>query len=109
MTKLVNLDELAAAKRQIKYKGVSHEVLDLSLKDFVEFQKSFQALLDAQVEGDVGLMLDTAKGIIALCIPTFEFVAELNMRQLMATVQLVADFYPSPDEAGNAQSQDPSK
>lgn len=109
MTKLVNLDELAAAKRQIKFKGNTHEVLDLPLVDFIEFQKDFQGLLESQIGGDIGAMLDTAKKIIGKCVPTFSQAAELNMRQLMATVQLIADFYPSADEAGNEQSHDQSE
>ena len=103
MTKLVNLDELAAAKRQIKYKGATHEVLDLALKDFVEFQKEFQSLIKQQEEGDIASMLDTAKAIIARCVPSFADADKLNMRQLMATVQLIADFFPSADEVGNAE------
>lgn len=101
MTKLVNLDELAAARRQIVFKGETHEVLDLNLSDFIEFQKDFQRMIDAQEKGDVGVMLEISACIIKRCVPTFNETKNLNMRQLMAAVQLIADFYPTPEEAGN--------
>lgn len=94
MTKLVNLDELAAPERKIKYHGIDYEVVDLNVQDFIEFQREFKELLAAQESGDNAVMLQTATTIVSRCIPTFSQANELNMRQLMATVQLVADFYP---------------
>jgi len=103
MTKMVNLDELAAAKRVIKFKGDAFDVLDLPLADFIEFQKDFDALIQSQADGEVGRMLELARKIIERCVPGFPHAAALNMRQMMATVQLIADFYPDAGEqAGNA-------
>jgi hypothetical protein len=109
MTKLVNLDELATPKRVLKYKGVAHDVSDLSVEKFVEFQNDFNELIDSQAEGDTSKMLSLAKRIIGNCVPTFEGTGELNLRQLMAAVQLIADVYPSADEAAGNEPSPPTQ
>ena len=101
----MNLDELAAVKRTLAYKGVEHEVLDLDVDSFIAFQGEFEELLKREEAQDVKGTFEMAKAILARCVPTFsaEDVAKLNMRQLMAAIQLVADFYPevSEDASGN--------
>ncbi len=101
MTKLVNLDELAGAKRTVTYKGVSHEVLDLALEDFIVFQQDFDALLQKQSEGDFKAVVDLAEKITNLCVPTFQDLRKLNMRQTMALINLIADFFPRDPSEGN--------
>lgn len=110
MTKLVNLDELQAPKRQIKFRGVIHEVLDLELEDFIAFQQDFNRLMQVQMKGEVAEMIAVAEIIIKRCVPSFEEVKSLNMRQLMAVVQLISDFYPSEggDEGNAAGSPAPT-
>lgn len=97
MTKIVNLDELAAAPRFLTYKGENYEVLDLDVESFIGFQKEFDQLLKAQEAGDVASSMNIAKSILKRCSPTFPDPSKLNLRQLMAAVQLVSDFYPDPD------------
>lgn len=102
MTKLVNLDELSAPERKLQYKGVVHEVLDLSLEAFVDFQNDFQKMMEAQEKGDMAAVIASAKVIINRCVPTFGETDKLNLAQLTATVQLITDFYPQTEEtAGN--------
>lgn len=101
MTKLVNLDELAAPKRSIKFKGVTHEVIDLPVAEFIEFQQDFTRLIEKQQAGDAAEMLAAAHSILARSVPSFTDYNELNLRQLMAAVQLIADFYPATEETGN--------
>lgn len=98
MAKLVNLDELATPERNIKFRGETHKVLDLPLEDFIAFQKDFETLLQEQSKGNVEPMLAAAYSIIQRSVPTFTECKALNLRQLMATVQLIADFYPQVDE-----------
>jgi hypothetical protein len=100
MTKLVNLDELAAPARSLQFKGQTHEVIDLSVENFIAFQNDFDALLKSQEVGDNKVLLETATAIIDRCVPTFVGkVPELNLRQVMAAVQLIADFYPATEDA----------
>lgn len=108
MTKLINLDDLAATTREVIYKGVKHNVLDLSLENFVLFQGEFDALIAAQTTGAIPEMIAMAHLIVTRCVPSFGDVKELNLRQLMALVQLVADFYPSAEQAGNEPSPAPT-
>jgi hypothetical protein len=102
---MVNLDELAGAKREVTYKGTKHEVLDLALADFITFQKDFDHLLKVQSEGNFEEMVDVAAKITALCVPTFQDLRKLNMRQMMALVQLIADFYPQ--DSGSEKTEAP--
>lgn len=107
MTKIVNLDELAAPKRTLTYKGESHEVLDLDVSRFIEFQADFNALLESQAKDDMAGGFAAAQRILSRSVPTFKDAEKLNLRQLMAAVQLVSEFYPQTADsegapAGNA-------
>lgn len=102
MTKLVNLDELASVERTLQFKGVKHSVIDLPVTEFIAFQAELQTMLKAQGENDVKSMMSAAKGVISRCVPSFEDFDKLNLRQLMATVELVTSFYPETEEnSGN--------
>lgn len=102
MTKIVNLDDLAAAPRVLKFKGNEHKVEDLPLEKFIQFQADFDALLAAQEGNDAATVLKTATAIIGMCVPTFNQVQELNIRQLMACVQLIAEIYPAPEDSASS-------
>lgn len=109
MTKFVNLDELAAAPRTIRYKGEEHPVEDLPLEKFIKFQDDFEKMLEAQDKNDAASVLNLAESIIGMCVPTFvQHVRSLNLRQLLACVQLIADVYPSPEEADVPAAQEPA-
>lgn len=103
MTKIVNLDELAAAPRILTFRQTDYEVIDLDVNSFIQFQADLNKLIELQATPDAAATAAAAKKILAMCVPTFPHVDELNMRQLMAAVTLVADFFPEDgEEAGNA-------
>lgn len=48
--KILNIDELAQVKRQVKWKGVNHDVVETSVQQFIDSLKAAESLESAKDE-----------------------------------------------------------
>jgi hypothetical protein len=96
MTKLVNLDELAGTQRSVKFKGAVHDVINLSLLDFVKAQQTVEALSEAFKKNDYNTVIEGATTVCGLAVPSLktEDIRSMSMSQIMALVQCVMDVFP---------------
>lgn len=100
MTKLLNLDELTAPTRVVRFRGVEHEIKELTFSAYVAMQKDLIAVQSAMSKDSAEELLAHSIKIIGRSVPSMEsLVCELNDRQLIALVQMISDVYP--DQEGN--------
>ncbi|QNK01664.1 hypothetical protein [Dyella telluris] len=104
MTRLINLDELAAPRRVVTLKGTEYEIQEFDLESFVDIQAKADELFEAQEVGDNAKVARLAKVIISNALPDMpgELVGKLTMRQMYAVVNLIFDAFPSDEgDKGN--------
>lgn len=104
MTKLVNLDDLGAIERTVKWKGKPYKIEDLSVLDYVQAQTSAQAANKALETNDMSAMVAAATEVVKIASPKFpvEEIGKMNHRQIIAFITLVFDAYP--DAAAEAKA-----
>lgn len=106
MTKLVNLDDLVAIPRSVKFKSKKYEIQDLALRDYVAAQQALKTSDEARLKNDLDGVIAAAKEIIKLAAPTFplELVDKMNFRQIMVFLNLIFDQYPEVDAPKDAST-----
>ena len=94
MTNLLNLDELAPAKRTVTLGGTSHEVKPMTVEAFVRRQREAKDVDDTT---DPAEQIERAVKMISETIPTIkiEVLNGLTMEQLTALINFVVS---TPDD-----------
>lgn len=86
---VLNLDELSKQTRTITIKGQSHEVIDMTVEDFIETTKAIEEMEKKEKVSDVDEVV-SAIGIISRRVPTLS-VDELN-KLSMEKLSLIMKF-----------------
>lgn len=82
MTEILNLDELAPTPREVKLKGETYPVMEMSVDDYIELQKIAKKIDTNSIES----MIDTLVTVICRLIPSMpeEIVRKMPDAQLNA-------------------------
>lgn len=90
---ILNIDALAAPKRQLTLKGVSHEVLDLSVQDFIDNMTAANKLEASKLGGAEEAMESMRLSMIMIkrSVPTLgdAEIARLNPNQVGVLLQFI--------------------
>lgn len=109
MTKLMNLDEITAQEsREIKFKDKTYALADLDVRRFIEINQANKVFSKALDKNDPEEIFLAAEKIVSVAIPTLddETLRQFNIKQLMATVQLIMlGNGPAEDEASSKASE----
>lgn len=99
MTKVLNLDDVAAPPKQFVYQGETHEVKQLSVAGYMEVTKIIEKVQEqAEAETDDNVMSELEqfgmmKRVIQLTVPTMtdELINSMTLPQLMALSEFVKE------------------
>lgn len=105
MTKLLNLDEIAPATKEVLLGGVKHKVNPLSFGAFVAMQKLMQKKNATMQE-----QLDTYIQVVLSVVPTItrEKLESMTFEQIIALVNFVSEDAEAENQDG-AESQSEGK
>lgn len=90
--KILNLDQYAEVKRKVTLKGVSHDVEEVSVQDFVNNYSAAEQLEKDHVDGvPLGKGVEMSILAIRASVPTLEdaTIRALKMPQMSALLQFI--------------------
>jgi hypothetical protein len=112
--KFLNLDDIALnSERTVKYQGVTYNVRDFNVEEFIQFQKhftAFKAAYNSQSDEDMPKVITATQELVKLGIPDFpvDQVPKFNPVQMLAVVSMIANLIPEADEeTTEAAAKDP--
>lgn len=103
--KLLNLDDIVLnSERTVRYKGVTYQVRDFNVEEFIKFQThfgNFRKAYNSDETADMQVVINETKELVKLGVPDFpvEEVGNLNPVQMLALVSMIANLIPEADAA----------